>query len=494
MNKKIVKGDKHMIKIIGLGPGAPEALTIGAIEALKSINKVYLRTEKHPTVQYIASLGIKFQTYDDTYDNYETFDEVYNFIAEDLIKKHETEGNLIYAVPGHPFVAEKSVKLLVERCKEKSIDFEVISAVSFVDVVMERLQLDPIEGLKIVDAFECKDHIFDKRIGTIITQVYDQYIASEVKIALSSYYKDDTKVYFVRAAGIKGQESIRPMALYEIDRQTDIDYLTSIYIPKDLDNHKDFYDLVDIMKKLRGENGCPWDKEQTHESLKKYLVEECYEVLEAIEQEDEDKITEELGDVLLQVVFHSVIAEEEGYFAIGDVIEGICNKMIQRHPHVFGDVTVETSKQVLTNWEEIKKVEQGISTLTEEMQHIAKNLPALMRAEKVQNKAKKVGFDWDRVEDVFDKVLEEFKELKEVYNGESKARILEEMGDLLFSVVNVSRFLQVNPEEALNNTTKKFIDRFKFIEEAATAKGLKLENMTLEHMDALWNEAKKAKK
>ena len=467
---------------------------MGTIEALKKTNRVYLRTEKHPTVQYIESLGIKFETYDNAYERFETFDEVYNFIAEDLINKHEKEGDLIYAVPGHPFVAEKSVKLLVELCKEKSIDFALVPAVSFVDVVMERLELDPIEGLKIVDAFECKDHIFDKRIGTIITQVYDKYIASEVKLALSSYYKDDSKVYFVRAAGIKGQETIRPMALYEIDRQADIDYLTSIYIPKDLDNNKDFYDLIDIMEKLRGQNGCPWDKEQTHESLKRYLVEECYEVLEAIDQEDEEEITEELGDVLLQVVFHSVIAEEEGYFTIRDVIEGICNKMIQRHPHVFGDRTAETSDQVLKNWEDIKRQEQGIGSLTEEMKHIAKNLPALMRAEKVQSKAKKVGFDWDRVEDAFDKVLEEFKELKEVYNGESKARILEEMGDLLFSVVNVCRFLQLNPEEALNNTTKKFIDRFQFIEEAATEKGIKLEDMTLKQMDDLWNKAKNLRK
>jgi tetrapyrrole methylase family protein/MazG family protein len=382
----------------------------------------------------------------------------------------------------------------VDHCKDKSIDFEVLTAVSFVDVVMERLELDPIEGLKIVDAFECKDHIFDKRIGTIITQVYDKYIASEVKLALSSYYKDDSKVYFVRAAGIKGQETIRPMALYEIDRQADIDYLTSIYIPKDLDNNKDFYDLIDIMEKLRGQNGCPWDKEQTHESLKRYLVEECYEVLEAIDEEDEEKIREELGDVLLQVVFHSVIGEKEGNFTINNVIEGICNKMIQRHPHVFGDTTAETSKQVLDNWEDIKRQEQGIGSLTEEMKHIAKNLPALMRAEKVQSKAKKVGFDWDRVEDAFDKVLEEFKELKEVYNGESKARILEEMGDLLFSVVNVCRFLQLNPEEALNNTTKKFIDRFQFIEEAATEKGIKLEDMTLKQMDDLWNKAKNLRK
>jgi tetrapyrrole methylase family protein/MazG family protein len=483
-----------MIKIVGLGPGAPEALTVGAIEALKSAKNIYLRTEKHPTVEYIRTLGINFQTYDSAYDSYESFDEVYKSIAEDLVDKYKQFGDIIYAVPGHPLVAEKSVMLLVEHCKSSDIEYEIMSAVSFIDVVMERLQIDPIVGLKIVDAFDCKEHIFDKRIGTIITQVYDNYIASEVKLALSAYYKDDTEIYFIRAAGIKGIESIRKMPLYEMDRQEDIDYLTSIYIPKDLNNNRDFYDLIDVMEKLRGEDGCPWDREQTHESLKRYLVEESYEVLEAIDEQDDIKITEELGDVLLQIVFHSVIGKEGGYFNINDVIEGICKKMIQRHPHVFGDTSIDNSDEVLAKWDEIKKEEKGIETLTEEMQHIAKSLPALIRAEKIQSKAKKVGFDWDRVEDALNKVLEELDEVKEVYNGSDKARILEEIGDLIFAVVNVSRFLQVNPEEALNKTSDKFINRFEFIEKSASEKGLKLEEMTLEQMDELWNIAKSLKK
>lgn len=482
-----------MIKIIGLGPGAPEALTIGTIEALRNAKNVYMRTEKHPTVEYIKSLGIGFQTYDGAYERFDNFDEVYSYIASDLIDKHSDEG-LIYAVPGHPLVAEKSVMLLVELCKKRNIQYEVLTAVSFIDVVMERLQLDPIVGLKIVDAFDCKEHIFDKRIGTIITQVYDNYIASEVKLALSNYYRDDTEVYFIRAAGIKDLESIRRMPLYEMDRQEDIDYLTSIYIPRDLDNNMDFNDLISIMEKLRGEDGCPWDKEQNHETLKKYLVEESYEVLEAIDEKDDIKITEELGDVLLQVVFHATIGKEDGYFNINDVIQGICNKMIQRHPHVFGNISVNTSEEVLANWDDIKKEEKGIATLTEEMEHIAKSLPALIRAEKVQSKAKKVGFDWDRVEDALDKVFEEFNEVKEVYNGENRARILEEIGDLLFAVVNTCRFLDINPEEALNKTSDKFIKRFEFIEKSAGEKGLKLEEMTLKQMDELWNIAKSLKK
>ena len=483
-----------MIRIIGLGPGAPEALTIGTVEVLRSAKNTFLRTEKHPTVDYIRNIGVQFKTYDNVYESFDTFDEVYGFIASDLTKKHEQLGELVYAVPGHPLVAEKSVILLMEQCKLNNIPYEVVSAVSFIDVVMERLKIDPIEGLKIVDAFDCKDHIFDKRIGTILTQVYDNYIASEVKLSLSSYYRDDTEVYFIRAAGIKNEESIRRIPLYEIDRQEDIDYLTSIYIPRDMNNNKDFNDLISIMERLRGEDGCPWDREQTHESLKRYLVEESYEVLEAIDEKDDTKIVEELGDVLLQIVFHATIAKEDGYFNINDVVEGICNKMIQRHPHVFGEVSVNSSEEVLSNWEDIKKEEKGLRTLTEQMEHVAKSLPALMRAEKIQAKAKKVGFDWDRVEDALSKVLEELNELKEVYNGENRARILEEIGDLLFAVVNVSRFLKINPEEALNSTSDKFIRRLDFVEKSADEKGLKLEAMTLEEMDELWNIAKSLKK
>lgn len=479
-----------MIKIVGLGPGAPEALTVGALEVLKKNTNLYLRTEKHPTVDYIRTLGIEFETYDNAYEKYDSFDEVYKAIAEDLMEKHSKTGDITYAVPGHPLVAEKSVFLVMDYCDIRNIEYEILPAVSFIDVVMERLKIDPIDGVKVIDAFEVKNHIFDKRIGTIITQVYDNYIASEVKIAVSEYYRDDTEIFFVRAAGIKGIESIRKIHLYEMDRQPDTDYLTSIYIPRDLDNSRDFYDLIDIMDRLRGEDGCPWDREQTHESLKRYLIEESYEVLEAIDEQEDSKIVEELGDVLLQVVFHAVIGKEEGYFNMSDVIQGICKKMIDRHPHVFGNVEVKNSGEVLSNWEDIKKEEKGMQTITEEMEHIAKNLPALIRAEKIQNKAKRVGFDWDRVEYALDKVLEELNELKEVYNGENKARILEEIGDLIFSVVNVSRFLDINPEEALSNTNNKFISRFRYMEEMASDRGGKLQDMTLEQMDELWEKAK----
>ena len=483
-----------MLKIMGLGPGAYEALTIGALKELKNNKNIYFRTEKHPTVDFLKDEGIKFESYEHAYEKYDSFDDVYKYIAEDLITKIKDDEDLIYAVPGHPLVAEKSVINLIELCKENNIQYEVLPAVSFVDAMMEALQVDPIEGVKIIDAFDMKNQILDKRVGTIITQVYNNFIASEVKLRLLEGYEDDTEIIFVRAAGVEGLESIRKIPLYELDWQEDIDYLTSIYIPKDLGNKKDFQDLLDIIETLRNPGGCPWDREQTHESLKSALLEECYEVIDAIENEDEDALIEELGDVLLQVVFHASIGKEDGYFDIMDVIGGISNKMINRHPHVFGNEEANTSEQVLVNWDEIKKEEKGIKTLTEEMQNIAKSLPAATRAYKVQKKAKKVGFDWDDVNCAMDKVKEELNEIKEVYNCEDKSIIEGEVGDLLFACINVARFLEVDGELALDKTIKKFIKRFSYIENEAIKNNKNLKDMTLEEMDKLWEEAKASEK
>lgn len=483
-----------MLKIMGLGPGAYEALTIGALKELKNNKNIYFRTEKHPTVDFLKDEGIKFESYDHAYEKYDSFDDVYKYIAEDLITKIKDDEDLIYAVPGHPLVAEKSVVNLIELCKENNIQYEVLPAVSFVDAMMEALQVDPIEGVKIIDAFDMKNQILDKRVGTIITQVYNNFIASEVKLRLLEGYEDDTEIIFVRAAGVEGLESIRKIPLYELDWQEDIDYLTSIYIPKDLGNKKDFQDLLDIIETLRNPGGCPWDREQTHESLKSALLEECYEVIDAIENEDEDALIEELGDVLLQVVFHASIGKEDGYFDIMDVIGGISNKMINRHPHVFGNEEANTSEQVLVNWDEIKKEEKGIKTLTEEMKNIAKSLPATTRAYKVQKKAKKVGFDWDDVNCAMDKVKEELNEIKEVYNCEDKSIIEGEVGDLLFACINVARFLEIDGELALDKTIKKFIKRFSYIENEAIKNNKNLKDMTLEEMDKLWEEAKTSEK
>ena len=257
-----------------------------------------------------------------------------------------------------------------------------------------------------------------------------------------------------------------------------------------LKDRYEFSDLVDIMKILRSENGCPWDREQTHESLKKYLIEETYEVLEVIDLKDKDRLCEELGDLLLQIIFHAQIAAEDGKFDINDVITGICRKMIQRHTHVFGDAKAENADEVITNWEAIKKKEKGQKSQAEVLRSVPANLPALMRSYKVQQKAAQVGFDWDNIDDVIAKVHEEIKELEDVYKSKNVERIIDEMGDVFFALVNLARFLKVQPELALTGTINKFIKRFEYIEQESEKMGKRLENMKLSEMDELWNKAK----
>ena len=480
-----------MIKIVGLGPGAPESLTIGAVEALENSKNLYFRTEKHPTVDYLKKRLESFNTCDNYYEEGHSFDEVYSNIAKNIIKEYKKSGELVYAVPGHPLVAERSVVNLINLCKENDIEYKILPAVSFIDAMMDRLQIDPIEGLKVIDAFDIKNQILDKRIGTIITQVYNPLIASEVKLELLEYYNDETEIYYVRAAGIEGEESIRKIPIYELDMQEDIDYLTSVYIPKDVNNKKDFYDLIHTIEMLRGEDGCSWDREQTHESIKNSLLEEAYEVVEAIEDENIDGLIEELGDVLLQVVFHSVIGKEDGYFNVSDVIETITNKMINKHPHVFKNKTDATSDEVLDSWDELKKKEKNYETLTEEINGIAKTLPSLTKAHKVQKKVSKVGFDFENINEAVKKIEEEIREVLDVYKDNNREKIIDEMGDLLFACVNLSRLLNVDEEEALNKSTKKFIKRFKFIEDNILKQGKDFNNVTLDEMNTLWEDSKK---
>lgn len=480
-----------MINVVGLGPGDIKALTIGTVQMLRNSKNIYLRTKKHPTVKFLEDENIDFETYDDIYNKADNFDDVYKTIAQDIIDKYKKFEDIVYAVPGHPLVAEKSVSILIELCKKENIEVKILPAVSFIDAMMEALNIDPIGGLKIIDSFDIEKQQMDKRCGLVITQVYNKLVASNVKLALQEYYNDDTEIYFVRAAGIEGEEFIKKIPLYELDWQDNIDYLTSVYIPKDTENTMDFLDLLNVVDKLRGEDGCTWDKDQTHESMKKCLIEECYEVIEAIDEKDDDMVIEELGDVLLQVVFHSQIGKEEGYYNINDVINGICKKMIIRHPSVFkGNKLLQDNDIVTNSWEKEKMREQGIDTYTESLKHVPKNLPSLMRAEKIQKKASKIGFDFKDVDSAINKVLEELNEVKDVYKGNKRDKIIEEIGDLAFSVVNVARFLDIDTENALNYTIDKFIKRFEFIETSAIKSRHNLDQMGTDEMNKLWERSK----
>ena len=251
--------------------------------------------------------------------------------------------------------------------------------------------------------------------------------------------------------------------------------------------------LVQIMDTLRGENGCPWDKKQTRESLKPYLIEEAYEVLEAIEEKDAKKLKEELGDLLYQILFHARISKENSEFDIEDVLSASCEKMVRRHPHVFGDKKADSAEEVLKQWEEIKKGEKG-NDRKSILEGVPAHLPALLRAHQLQARAARVGFDWEHVDQVFAKVQEEMGEFEEAFRGGDRERMESELGDLLFALVNIGRFIEVNPEDALRKTISRFMSRFRHIEEDIARQGLEWKNVSLNEMEELWQEAKAIEK
>ncbi len=250
-------------------------------------------------------------------------------------------------------------------------------------------------------------------------------------------------------------------------------------------------DLLRIMELLRAPGGCPWDREQTHHSIRSNLLEETYEAIEAIDNQNMDDLKEELGDVLMQVVFHAQMEKEAGSFTFDDVVDGVCQKLVVRHPHVFGDVTASDSAQVLQNWDAIKRRTKGNKTQTDLLRSVPRALPALMRAEKVQGRARRVGFDWPEVSGAMQALRGETEELQRAIDAKADDAVTEELGDVLFSAVNVARFMKVDPEEALTQATDKFIRRFAVVERLASERGMDLAALSLDQLDALWDEAKR---
>lgn len=484
----------NRLTIVGMGPGSKEFLTLEAFQHLTKKGKVYLRTLKHPVVDFLIAEGADFESYDGYYDSYETFDEVYEHIAQDVVGKLK-ETPVIYGVPGNPFVAERTVELLAEASKKEGFEVFYVYGASFIDAMITSLKKDPVYGLRIHDGLKMHEFTPSVREDHIFIQVYDQRVASDIKIDLGKYYPDDYMITIVRGAGIPGEERIEEVPLYELDRVEWLDYLTSLYVPGWSDKTVyTFTDLLKIMETLRSPDGCPWDREQDHQSLMPYFVEETYEALDAIKRYDIDEMIEELGDVLLQIVFHAQIGAEDGYFDINDIIQSISEKMVLRHPHVFSNVSVETSDEVLTNWNKIKQEEKNHDNESDVMEALPELLPTLMKAEKIQKIAAKVGFDWPTVEGAIEKLKEEMDEVCEELESANHEKLQEEFGDLIFSMVNVCRMKKISPELALEMTNKKFIERFKFIENHLENGGKKIENMTLEELDVIWEKAKNVKK
>lgn len=428
-------------------------------------------------------------TYDDYYATENEFARVYQRIAESVLA---LPGEVVYAVPGSPFVAETTVPLIKRGAEAQGRPIRILPAVSSIEAVCGELGLDPTYGVAIEDVARASFCVHPKW-GLLLTQVADRLTASHLKLKLLEVYPPEHIVSVVRAAG-QSSVSRRDVALAEIDHG-EFTHEDTFYVPPCSKAHHlgtAMETFVALMDALQGEHGCPWDREQTHMSLRPFLIEEAYEVLEAIENNDFDELSEELGDLLLQVVFHAHIASREHRFDLVDCIDAISRKLIRRHPHVFSGVQVNGTEEVLANWQRIKQSERAKLTPRGLFDGIPKGLPALAQAYKLQHKAKQqVGFDWPSIEGAWRKLSEELDELVAAMARKNQEEITNEMGDVLFSLVNVSRFLNVEPETALRQASRRFGDRFDQVLRLAQAAGVDAKTCGLEILDKLWDETKR---
>lgn len=480
------------IKVVGLGSGELNQLSLGIYKELKKAQHLFIRTADHPMIEDLKEEGLTFRTFDNIYEKHETFEGVYDEIVAFLLNKGEDQ-EVVYAVPGHPMVAERTVQLLLEQGPPKGVEIDILGGQSFLDPLFTALNIDPIEGMTFVDAQTLDPDQLTFQHHLIVCQIYDGFIASEVKLTLLEHYPPEYEVTLIQAAGDQDQV-IKTVPLSELDYDWTLDNRTSLYVPPINDENlinQTFPRLRDIIRTLRAPGGCPWDREQTHESLRKYLVEETYEVLSAIEEEDEDHLVEELGDVLLQVMLHAQIGEDDGYFNIYDIIRNLSEKMIRRHPHVFGDRQVENAGEVVVNWEAIKREEKGRDSSKKSiLLDVGKGLPPLGFAYELQKKAAKVGFDWPSTAEVWDKIYEELDECRAEEEAENSSKLEAEIGDVLFSVVNLARRHGIDPMVALISTNRKFYTRFREIEQRADQMGKDIGDLSLEEMERIWVQAK----
>lgn len=494
------------IKVVGLGSGDEQQISLGVWNTIKQARHLYLRTADHPVVaNWLDQQQVSYKTFDHIYEAKGSFPEVYDAIADELValaleqqsqSQSQEQEEIVYAVPGHPMIAEATVQHLIERC-EGRIQLDILGGESFLDQAFLRLGFDPIAGFQLLDGSQLDVALLQPRTHTIIAQVYDNFTASDVKLGLMSLYPDDFPIVVGHALGVSGQEQIHRIPLYELDRIAGYGNLSLIWVPKTDEpsvTNKQFSTLKDIITMLRSPEGCPWDRKQTHQSIRKNLIEETYEVLETIDDDDPDAMCEELGDLLMQIMLHAEMEAELGTFNIDDVVAGLNEKLIRRHPHVFGDVQADGAEDALKTWQHIKAEEKRAKGVPEDISVLAgipRDLPSLMKALDIQKRAAKVGFDWEQLRDVLAKLLEEYEELEEVaYHPEQIDQQADELGDVLFAIVNVARHLNIDPEAALAQTNRKFQQRFSYIEHALRLKGQQIEHTDLIEMEALWQEAK----
>lgn len=479
------------ITVIGLGASGLDGLPLGVYRKLKNTGLVHVRTADHPVIAELEAEGITFRTFDDVYRKHDTFPPVYREIADTLLALAEKEP-VMYAVPGHPLVAEQTVQHLVEAEREEKARLHIEGGQSFLDPVFNALRIDPVDGFQLLDGTEMHRDDVKMNQHVLIAQVYDAFSASDVKLTLMEKYPDDHPVTIVTAAG-SPEEQLVTVPLYELDRTVETGNLMTVYVPPvdQLEGRLKEWDAFrEIIRILRSPDGCPWDREQTHESLRKYMIEEAHELVQAIDDGDDDGIIGELGDVLLQVFLHAQIGEDDGYFQMEDVLETVAEKMIRRHPHVFGDADAEDADAVVGNWQAIKEKEKAGSagSVLDGQERYASSL---LTSYNYQKEAARHGFTWPDEAGAWEKFDEEWQEFRQAAENGGEGERTDEFGDVLFTLVNLARYYKVSPEEAMAGANRKFRRRFTHVEERVREGRGCFADYTLDELDAFWDEAKR---
>jgi len=469
----------HTITIVILS--APAALTLAQQQALTSGQPIYLQTEKHPSAKVLQTLHLSAVSMDDLFESAEDFDALNRAVAERLC----SAGDCVYLATGN--IQNSQLPKIVSLAKSRGTNVLVLPYLCAGDVAFADR-----EKAVAISAHDLPEQI-DPEQNYVVEEIDSKIAAGETKLFLSEYFPDESTV-LLAFIGTDGNYSSREIKLCDLDRQKTYDATTILYVAQteyEARTRHGFDDVMRIVRRLRAPNGCPWDREQTHESLKNALLEESYELIDAIDEDDDAHICEEMGDVLLQFALHAVIAEEQSAFTARDACTELVEKLIFRHPHVFSNIRVSGSEEVLKNWDALKMSQRNQTTQTEVLKSVPKSFPALLRSRKVQKKAADIGFDWESAQQAFYKIAEETEELREAM--EQGSHIEEEMGDLLFAVVNVARLLKLEPEFLLMQATDKFIHRFEMMEKLAKSHGKELKDLPFSEQDKLWDEAKKCR-
>jgi len=476
------------ITVLGLGPGDPAMITRGAWALLESAGEVYVRTRHHGAWAGLPS-HVPVHTFDSVYERMDRFEDVYRAIVEALMELGRRPEGVVYAVPGDPMVGEAAVRDVRRLAAEAGLPVRLVHGVSFLEPTLALVGLDALDGLQVADAIDLglRHHPpFTPDQPVIIGQLHSRLLASDVKLTLMNQYPGEHGVHLVQEAGMTSART-DSLALHDLDQRESFGLHTCLVVPP-LPRPSSFEAFQEIVAHLRAPNGCPWDREQTPRTLRPHLLEETYESLQAIDDGDEQALREELGDLLLQIVLQAQIATEAGAFTMADVVGDIADKIVRRHPHVFGDVHVEGVDDVLHNWESLKEAErQAEGEGRGLLDGVPTGLPALAQAMEVQGRVARVGFDWPDAGGARLKVLEELEEVAQAPDDDARST---EVGDLLFAATNLARKLDVDAESALREANGRFRRRFRHVEGAARRSGRSLSEMSLADMDVLWEAAK----